>query len=204
MNNLEYLNQISQENRPVKTKGTTTFTGLILKLIIGGIVALALIIALGIIISSTKTKSSDLTKQLFFRTTSLNETIKDFNPSLKSSKLRAIGTSLANTLTSASGQLSTYLGNQNTEDTSPSPSALKTETENINALNLTLNNAELNGILDRIYANQIQFQVSILLSLITQTIDHSKNSDLLSILQQYHSSIENVNQSLQEYSNPNA
>lgn len=204
MNNLEYLNQISQENRPVKTKGTTTFTSLILKLIIGGIVALALIIALGIIISNTKTKSSDLTKQLFFRTTSLNETIKDFNPSLKSSKLRAIGTSLANTLTSASGQLSTYLGNQNTEDTSPSPSALKTETENINALNLTLNNAKLNGILDRIYANQIQFQVSILLSLITQTIDHSKNSDLLSILQQYHSSIENVNQSLQEYSNPNA
>lgn len=204
MNNLEYLNQISQENRPVKTKGTTTFTGLILKLIIGGIVALALIIALGIIISNTKTKSSDLTKQLFFRTTSLNETIKDFNPSLKSSKLRAIGTSLANTLTSASGQLSTYLGNQNTEDTSPSPSALKTETENINTLNLTLNNAKLNGILDRIYANQIQFQVSILLSLITKTIDHSKNSDLLSILQQYHSSIENVNQSLQEYSNPNA
>lgn len=204
MNNLEYLNQISQENRPVKTKGTTTFTSLILKLIIGGIVALALIIALGIIISNTKTKSSDLTKQLFFRTTSLNETIKDFNPSLKSSKLRAIGTSLANTLTSASGQLSTYLGNQNTEDTSPSPSALKTETENINTLNLTLNNAKLNGILDRIYANQIQFQVSILLSLITQTIDHSKNSDLLSILQQYHSSIENVNQSLQEYSNPNA
>lgn len=204
MNNLEYLNQISKDNRPVKTKSTTAFTSLLLKIIIGAVVALALIIAVGILLGNNRTKSSDLAKQLYFRTTSLNETVKDFNPSLKSSRLRAIGTSLANTLTSANGQLANYFTAQNIEETSPSSSTLQSETENINSLNLALSNAKLNGILDRIYANQIQFQVSILLSLITQTIDHTKNSDLLSILQQYHSSVENIDQSLQEFSNPNA
>lgn len=204
MNNLEYLNQISQDTRPVKKK-SSSFTSLMLKIIIGGLLALVLIIALGILLGSGKSTSADLTKQLYFRTTSLNDTVSDFNSSLKSSKLRAIGTSLSNTLTSASGQLSTYLTAENpkAKDLNPPASILTSEVDNINSFTTSLTNAKLNGILDRIYANEIQFQVSILLSLIAQTTDHTKNPDLLTILSQYYSSLENIDQSLASYSNPN-
>lgn len=204
MNNLEYLNQISQETRPTKPTQTNT-TKLIIKIAIGGLVAFLFLAFLGMALGSGKTSSSDLTKQLYVRTTNLNTALTTYNKSLKSSQLRAIGTSLNGVLTSASNSLSAYLnpeGNDK-ESLNPPEKLLAVEAATIDELDTSLNNAKLNGILDRTYATQIRLQVSLLLAFISQLEQHStKDADLLDILDQYQSNLSVIEQSLQNYSNP--
>jgi serine kinase of HPr protein (carbohydrate metabolism regulator) len=65
-----------------------------------------------------------------------------------------------------------------------------------------LNNAKLNGILDRVYANQIQLQVSLLVTFISQLEQRTKDTELLEIISQYQSNLIVIEQSLKDYSNP--
>ena len=74
MNNLEYLNQISQETRPTSTKKSNPLS-LIIKIAVGGIVAFLFIICVGVVLNAGKSTPTDLTKQLYVRTANLNTTL---------------------------------------------------------------------------------------------------------------------------------
>ena len=95
MDNLEYLNQISQSNRPVKRslKSSDRKTNLILKFSIAGVVLFFLMMAFGAMVGNLNTKSDDLAKQIYTRTVNLNSSLNTYNRDLKSSRLRAIGVS---------------------------------------------------------------------------------------------------------------
>ena len=209
MDKLEYLNHISSSNRPVKTERPSGLIGLSWPLVLKFLLAFIVIISIlaGIIALATNgpNKTSSLTKQIYTRATNLNATITSYNSRLKSSQLRAIGISLSGALTNASGQIATYVSNTSTDK---KPLALNatvgaTEAENIDTLNKTLEEARLNGLLDRTYATQIQYQVSMLLAMISEleTRAHD-NSALLSILQNFNSSLSAIEQSFENYSNP--
>lgn len=203
MNNLEYLNQISQENRPTKAQKSNSMS-LIIKIAVGGVVAFLFILVLGMALNAGKSSPTDLTKQLYVRTSNLNTALTTYNKSLKSSQLRAIGTSLSGVLTGATASLTSYLvpegGDQ--ESLNPPEKLLETETTTITELDTALNNAKLNGILDRVYANQIQLQVSLLITFISQLEQRTKDADLIDIIGQYQSNLYVIEQSLQNYSNP--
>lgn len=203
MNNLEYLNQISQENRPTSAKKSASMS-LIIKIAVGGLVAFLFIMCLGMALSAGKTSPTDLTKQLYVRTANLNTALTTYNKSLKSSQLRAIGTSLNGVLTSATASLTRYLASEGDKeaDLNPPEKLLTVETETIEALDTALNNAKLNGILDRVYANQIQLQVSLLVTFISQLEQRTKDTELLEIISQYQSNLIVIEQSLKDYSNP--
>ncbi len=203
MNNLEYLNQISQENRPTSAKKSASMS-LIIKIAVGGLVAFLFIMCLGMALSAGKTSPTDLTKQLYVRTANLNTALTTYNKSLKSSQLRAIGTSLNGVLTSATASLTGYLASEGDKeaDLNPPEKLLTVETETIEALDTALNNAKLNGILDRVYANQIQLQVSLLVTFISQLEQRTKDTELLEIISQYQSNLIVIEQSLKDYSNP--
>lgn len=203
MNNLEYLNQISQENRPTSAKKSASMS-LIIKIAVGSLVAFLFIMCLGIVLSAGKTSPTDLTKQLYVRTANLNTALTTYNKSLKSSQLRAIGTSLNGVLTSATASLTGYLASEGDKeaDLNPPEKLLTVETETIEALDTALNNAKLNGILDRVYANQIQLQVSLLVTFISQLEQRTKDTELLEIISQYQSNLIVIEQSLKDYSNP--
>lgn len=203
MNNLEYLNQISQETRPTSTKKSNPLS-LVIKIAVGGIAAFLFIICVGVVLNAGKSSPTDLTKQLYVRTANLNTTLTTYNKSLKSSQLRAIGTSLNGVLTGASASLSNYLLPEGGEkgDLNPPEKLLATETTTDEELNTALNNAKLNGILDRVYANQIQLQVSLLIAFISQLAPRTKDSALLDIIDQYQSNLYVIEQSLESYSNP--
>ena len=203
MDNLEYLNHIAQSNRPTKrTSGASN--SLILKVILGGLVLFILILSFGSMLGNKSTKSSDLVKQLYVRTTNLDSTLTSYNKSLKSSKLRAIGISLSGILASASSQLSAYISSTDSSKNALQPNEQITaeEAENINALNLSLENAKLNGILDRTYTTQVHLQVSLLLSMISQLSSRNDDEALSAILGNYISNLAVIEQSFQEYSNP--
>jgi len=203
MNNLEYLNQISQETRPTSAKKSNSLS-LIIKIAVGGIAAFLFIMCVGLVLNAGKSSPTDLTKQLYVRTANLNTTLTTYNKSLKSSQLRAIGTSLNGVLTGASASLSNYLLPEGGEkgDLNPPEKLLTAETTTDEELNTTLNNAKLNGILDRVYANQIQLQVSLLISFIAQLEPRTKDEALLDIITQYQSNLYIIEQSLKTYSNP--
>lgn len=203
MNNLEYLNQISQETRPTSAKKSNSLS-LIIKIAVGGIAAFLFIMCVGLVLNAGKSSPTDLTKQLYIRTANLNTTLTTYNKSLKSSQLRAIGTSLNGVLTGASASLSNYLLPEGGEkgDLNPPEKLLATETTTDEELNTSLNNAKLNGILDRVYANQIQLQVSLLISFIAQLEPRTKDEALLDIITQYQSNLYVIEQSLENYSNP--
>jgi len=205
MDNLEYLNHIAKSNRPTKSAKSGVTNSLIVKILVGGLLLFALIFIIGGMLGGS-TKSSDLVKQLYTRTTNLESTLGTYNPSLKSSKLRAIGLSLVGTLANASSQISSYI--TTTDDSKnalvPKEEIMNQETENNNALNLALENAKLNGILDRTYATQIQLQVSLLLSLISQLSSRSDDEALINILNNYASSLTIIEQSFQNFSDPSA
>lgn len=203
MNNLEYLNQISQETRPTSAKKSNSLS-LIIKIAVGGVAAFLFIMCVGLVLNAGKSSPTDLTKQLYVRTANLNTTLTAYNKSLKSSQLRAIGTSLNGVLTGASASLSNYLLPEGGEkgDLNPPEKLLTAETTTDEELNTSLNNAKLNGILDRVYANQIQLQVSLLISFIAQLEPRTKDEALLDIITQYQSNLYIIEQSLKTYSNP--
>lgn len=205
MDNFEYLNQISQANRPVKhslKSSNNPKTGLIVKLSVAGVVLFFLLMAIGSMLSNLSHKSNDLVKQIYTRSTNLNSVLTTYNRDLKSSQLCAIGTSLSTILTNASNQLATYLTKDGKdkdaltldEKTAASESAL------IEDLNFSLTNAKLNGILDRYYDNQIGLQVSLLLSQTSELLARTKDSNLVTIISNFHSSLETIHQSIEAYS----
>lgn len=209
MDNLEYLQQISKSNRPVApTKPVRKFQqfSLIIKIAIGGLIGFIAILILGLALGNMGAKSSELAKQIYVRANNLNSSITTYNRSLKSSRLRSISTSLSGTLLNTTNQLSNYLGSLEDKSSTalvPSDAAIVTqEAENLDSLNLALNNAKLNGILDRTYEHQISLQVSLLLTLESQLLGRSPEEPLRSIIQQSYASLSTIQTSFEEYQDP--
>lgn len=208
MDNLEYLNKISKPTTgAAKTTGKAKLFGnnsAIWKIAIGGAVIFFLLMMLGNLMGSLNSKTSDLTKQLYTRSNNLNTVITANNKVLKSSRLRAIGLSLSAVLTNSTRELQAYLtpeGSDKKKALVPDAKLAKTEQETLDNLQNILTNARLNGILDRTYSNQIGLQVALLLSMISELNARTKDAKLKEILATFHSNLQPIYQSLEEYSN---
>ena len=191
MNNLEYLNQISKTSRPVKNSGNNQGFGTIIKIAVIGVVAFIILFIVGAIISSKSNSASTLGPQIYIRTT-----INTYNKSLRSSRLRSIGLTLSSTLTAATNQLDPFFKSSASKD----KNLTQSETEYQANLDGTLTNAKLNGMLDRAYANQMQLQTSLLLSMLEQAINHTRDENLKNIYAQYQSNLTATNTDLVNYS----
>ncbi len=211
MDNFEYLQQISKSNRPTRRhftgpKGASNLK--ILKVALGGVVVFFLLMGLGSLLGNLGGKQNELTKQLYSRTTNLNGVITSAGRNLKSSRLRAINSSLTSILTHTSNQLSAYLkenGSKNDSDLLPNADTVTAEAELTSQLELTLTNARLNGVLDRVYDNQVGLQVSLLLSMTSNLIARSpKDEQLLAILQPFYTSLYTIHENIESYSETKA
>lgn len=207
MDNLAYLNQISQSTRPAKPKAgsQSNLPVLITKIAAGAILAFIALLVIGNMIGSASGKAIDLSRQIYVRSTNLQSTLKDYDKQLKSSKLRSIGSALSGTLTNTTNQLSTYLKKDESAKSplEPKESTVAEEAELSSNLNTSLNNAKLNGILDRSYTNQIQLQVSLLMSLGSELLARTKDPELERIVTDMNTSLQTVHDSLAAYSETN-
>lgn len=210
MDNFAYLNQISKSARAkstiTKSKQNSPLKFSIGKFALVGTVIFILLMALGALLGSINDKPKELSKQIYLRTSNLSSTITTYNPYLKSSRLRSISVSLNTILKHTSSQLATYIGGEerDEEDLAPSQKITDSETSLSEELNLSLNNAKLNGILDRAYENQITLQVSLLLSLTSQLLARTKDEDLIAILSPFYSNLETIHSNLETYSSPSS
>lgn len=205
MDNLAYLNQISQSTRPAKpsiTNDRSAFVKLIIKIVAGAVLAFIALIIIGSMISSASGKTSDLSRQIYLRSTNLQSTIQTYNKQLKSSRLRSIGSALSGALTNTTNQLSTYLQrDESTKDPlTPKESTVADETALSEELNSSLTNARLNGILDRSYTSQIQLQVSLLMSLGSELLARTNDTELENIITQMNNNLSPILENLTAYS----
>ncbi len=208
MDNFAYLNQISKSARAKSVPAPKSKNPLakfsIGKIALIGVVCFFLLMALGGLLGSINGKPKELSKQLYVRTTNLSTTLTTYNPSVKSSRLRSISVSLIAILNHTSSQLSSYISGDEKhkeEDLLPKTKVLDSETAMSEELNLSLNRAKLNGILDRTYENQLTLQVSLLLSLTSQLLARTKDETLISILTPFYSSLETIHNNLESYTN---
>lgn len=204
MNNLEYLNHISQTSRPVARKSAGPKPGFIPKILLGGLASLAVIIVIAIIINLAKPNTEKYISQVYYRTTSLNSILEDYNRNLKSSDLRAIASSLSGALTGATSSLDAYYAQIDQKAGDYTEEFLAEESPAYTELEATLRSAKLNGLLDRIYVAQIQLQVSLLLTLIAQTYERTDDPYLLQTLNTYSTNLALIKQKLETYSSPGA
>ncbi len=183
MNDLEYLNQISAGvNQPAKTGLFDKKMKIVLAALVG--VVLLLVILLSVAGGSSKpdvTLASELSR-LYTRTNELNKTITTYNPSVHHSTLRSNGASLSTLLVEISSTSSSYL----THDLAIELSAIAApESDNtiISNLNASLENARLNGVLDRKYASEMYYQIIYLLNIEDSVDKRTSDSSLKSFLE---------------------
>ncbi len=204
MNNMDYLNQISGANNPQPQK--QSIGGLFSKkflYIIGGLLILAiLLIILGSIIGKSSNKDKDLMDRINLRITNLGTITQEYGRTTKSSSLRSVNASLYSVLNNTSATFTpVYNEKYITEGENViSPTIQQEEDEHATSLRNSLNNAKINGLLDRTYAREITLEISLLLSLESEAIERTKYQEIKDVLNDSYTNLNNVYTKFYAYS----
>ena len=182
MNDLDYLNQISQGvSKPAAQSGGFLDKKMKIVLgVLGGVIVFFIIVMAALGSSSTQEKT-DLTEigRLNWRSNELIKVINTYNGALNHSSLRSSGASLSTLLTEISATTQKYLQDSATEDeaaTTATPTS--SDTQIIQNLNTSLTKAKLNGLLDRTYANEMYYQIRWLIAL-EESVTKKSNDEVL-------------------------
>lgn len=201
MDNKEYLKQISGQVRPTKNHTSDSFKFRILK--IAGIAAAAMlvIIIFSTIISSAgpDLKSRSISLKLHIDNTA--EIISEFQPSVKSSDLRSSSSSLYAVLTNTSRELENYLAEVYEYDEKKTPADLSEDADlNKDALTSDLFEAKINGILDRIYARKMAYEISLMTSEESALYNATNDEAFKSLLTTSYNSLNNLYAKFDDFS----
>ncbi|MBQ3352521.1 hypothetical protein IJG91_02620 [Candidatus Saccharibacteria bacterium] len=193
MNNKDYLEKIAADTRTGKPKakgllGTiANLPPTTKKLLLGGVIAVFVIMIFGIIVSGggDKNKEIDLVEKINLRTENMMEDINSYNKLVKSSELRSLGNSLNAVLTETNYAINTSLkedfGVKSTTKTTKEKTQID-EDAIMEEMTATLENGRLNAILDRVYAREFAYQIAMLIALEQETYSKTKKENLRSVL----------------------
>ena len=206
MDNKAYLEKIASETRISKPKATG-FLGklglspMMKKLLIGAVAVAFFFIILGTALGGgDKNTDRDLVDKLSLRTTNLVSVIEHYTPYVKSSKLRSLGNSLKAVINQVNYAANTSLADDFDAKGSKPQKEQTTLDEDAWRLELeeSLENARLNGILDRVYSRDYAYQIGMLISLENDIIKKSKKENLTSALEK---SLPNLDQLYDQFDN---
>lgn len=192
MDNQEYLNQISTQVAPAKS---SSGIGGILKskfVLVGviGVVGLILLAILGMVLSSGKTDMKTNLLRLRLHADYTIELIDKYQPNIKSSNLRSSGASLKTILLSTSSEVANYMTDKYGENSDKSSKDLeeqmKTEQDELDS---DLFEAKINGILDRVFAYKMAFEITQFENEETAIYNSAKDDELKSILDHSYDSL---------------
>lgn len=210
MNNKDYLDKIASEARPL-TASAPGFLGSALHLsmkqlkIIGiAIAAIFLVLIIAMIASSgNKNTERDYVDTAYLRTKDLSKVIDDYRTKIRSSELRSMTMSLKSVLLETNYALSSTLTNNfeaKNPDTPEKESTATDETAIIGELTASLEEARLNALLDRVFAREYTYQISLLISLETDIINRTKIDLLKSSLTSSRSNLETLHEQFDNFS----
>ena len=207
MNNKEYLEQISSESRKKAGAGTGFFgfniSPRLGKIIIGALIAAILIMIIGGIASIAGSSSSekDYLSRIYLRTNNLMEAITNYNKKVKSSELRSMGNSLNAVLVETNYSVSSILNSEYevTPAKAASEKITKEEDEDKEALMASLEDARISGRLDRIYAHNFTYAISMLSTLEADAIKKAKNTETANTLTSSKANLDKLYEQFDEF-----
>ena len=193
MNNQDYLDQITASAQGSQSKRNMIISPLVLKLLIAGVVLAILIIVFGSIFGNMGTKTEDVAKQLSLRLANVSTTIETYNPNVKSSQLRKEGSGVKSVINNTQRDLNKFLEEKyNYTKVDQKSKLYADETSFIEKANKELEYARLNAFLDRVYLNQLLYQIEQIVVLESNINSRTDNQNLKDIVQ---SSMNNLKQS---------
>jgi len=201
MNDLDYLNQISQGvNKPTKPTSLFDKKMKIVLGILGGAIVFFIIIASALGSSSTP-EPTEITElgRLYTTAKEITNTINEYNGSVNSPSLRSTGSSFSTLLSEISAKSSTYLTDV-FGITIDSVLITASDQENINVLNSNLNKAKLNGLLDRTYASEMRYQIRLLVVLENSIYKKTSNSSIKEFLESSTTSLNHLEETFGNFS----
>ena len=204
MDNQAYLDQIS----PVTKKAflnNNFFKSKITKIILGGIIAFFAIMILGSILNGGESEETKCIK-LQLHTQNLSTAIDNFQPSVKSSKLRSESTSLKTILKNIEIANEKYLEEKYNFKKGSIDKKLEETEHNLYAeLNNDLFSAKINGFLDRTYARKMAYESALLRSYIEKIYPKNNNAEYKADLESFIKSLTLLEEAFDSFSetNPN-
>ena len=203
MNDLDYLNQISAgvpSSKPVAPffdKKTKTVLGIV------AVAIVAIIVLFTVSSSAPKPLEADAELgRIYNRSSSLLKTIDEYNRDVKSSSLRAAGSSLQTVLlelqSGSNSLLESYYGVK--ADSYPLTGE---DSSLLEGTNSNLEKARLNGLLDRHYASELAYQFSHLMIVEDQAISKSSSHTISEFLEDSKSSLTQLQETFASFSESN-
>lgn len=194
MDGQEYLNQISAQNRPVKKSKMSNFLSSKFALVgLIAVVALVVVIVVGALIGGGKKDVKNLSASLLLHANNTADAISEYQTHIKSSELRANAASLGQVLSVTGKDLEEYLEskyklklNNISKDISTQANTEK------DGLTAELFEAKINGILDRIFAHKMVYEISMIGAEEAKIIESTSDTDLKELLKKHYSSLENL------------
>lgn len=204
MDKKEYLNEISATTQPTSKTKKGILSSKFFWIGLGSVILLIIIIIIGSLIGGSSTSIKDRIFALILHLDNVSGIIDEYQPKVKSSKLRSSSASLKSVL----GQTNKDLTNYATEKyqykpKSVSKSIINTETAAKDALYSDLFNAKINGDLDHTYAYKMAYEISYIKSQEDRIIKASSNSELKELLQFSQEGLSNLYDSFNNFSEAN-
>lgn len=201
MEGQEYLNQISASNRPEKKSMNRFFSSKFFIFAAISAVILIVIMILGAIINGSKGDEKELNYKLKLHIDNTAKVIQNYQPLVKSSVLRSSSASLSSILSNTSRELNDYLVEKyNFKDKDVDKKIVEVATAKKDELETELFEAKINGILDRIYAHKMTYEISSIMSEEAKLINSSKNAGLKDLLTTSYQSLDNLYRNFSEFS----
>lgn len=186
-------------NRPAKKskmdflKNKFVLVGIIL---VAGIILMAIV---GAVLGGGKGGIREQATALQLRLESMSSTISSYQGLVKSSILRSDSTSLSGILSNTDRDLSNYLS-EKYKDKKDFRKLEEDEAAHSEALEAELFEARINGILDRIYAHKITYEISLLMSMESKLYDATGDDALKDILNTSYDSLTVIYEKFENYS----
>ena len=191
MEGQDYLNQISASNRPVKTsKGLGgILSSKFLWIGVIGVAAFIMIAMVGSMLGGGKNSEKELVLGLKTHANNTAEVMREYQQFIKSSDLRSSSASLVGVLSNMGTGLDTFIA-ENYGEVKLTEKQTAEADEAKEALTNDLFEAKINGILDRIYAHKMAYEISLFVNEEANIYDSTKNDRLKEILDESYGSLE--------------
>ena len=204
MDGQQYLNQISEPSRsakPAKGKGGILSSKFFLVGVIG-VVSLIIIIIIGSALGGDKGGGEkNLSYKLKLHLDNTAEVANEYQKHVRSSGLRSDGASLYGVLTNTSRELTDYLVQKyNFKDKDIDKKVQEAAEADKEELSNELFEAKINGILDRVYAQKMVYEISLLNNEETQLMKAAKSETLTGLLNTSYESLNNLYSKFNDFS----
>lgn len=205
MDGKEYLNQISAMNRPeMKAKKSKLLSSKFFIVGLIGVIGLIIIIIFEAILSGNKGGEKNLSIKLLLHVNNTASVIQEYQPLVKSSDLRSSSASLYSVLSNTSRDMTDYLTTKyNYKEKEVSKDLVESAGLAKDGLEADLFEAKINGVLDRIYAHKMAYEISLIMTEESKIINIVGNTPIGESLTASYNSLNNLYDNFNDFSETN-